>query len=142
MKALFKSRYVISIFHMTCYLSEKEISLVRHDLFLANISWPLLIILLFPIHKRKLCLVICFNIFPAIQVRLFAYIPQAFFFFKKKQQTNKPKQNKNAKQKNPKHLGAAITCFQSSIPQVLRERITRGSRIASAGFLCTLSRFL
>lgn len=110
MKALFKSRYAVSIVHKTCYLSEKEISLVQHDLFLANLSWPLLIISLFPIHKRKLCLIICFNIFPAIQVRLFSppiFLKLLFFFFLK--------------------MGIAIPCHQSSFP-----------RCCGKGFLMTL----
>ena len=79
LKALFKQRYVISVVHKTCYLSEKEISLIQHHFFLANLAPPLLIISLFPTYKKNLCLIICCNIFPAIQVKTVfsAYTPQA-----------------------------------------------------------------
>lgn len=50
-------------------------SLAQQDLFLANHSWPPLIISWFPMHKRKLCFIICFQKFPGIQVGQFSPLP-------------------------------------------------------------------
>lgn len=72
LKASLQSRYAVSIVHKSCYLSGEEMSLPGQDLFLANHSWPPLIISLFPMHKRKLCFTMCFQKFPGIRVGLFS----------------------------------------------------------------------